>query len=153
MGTIKSTLLGLLLLLGCWANAQKKDNYAAMAAEVMALVNAHRAQLHLQPLATDEYIAGVAAGHNRDMASGRLELGHDGFDDRMKKIGQHIKGTTGWAENVADGARTAKQVVDMWLHSPEHRENIEGNYNRSGIAIAKGVDGQLYFTQIFCKSK
>jgi uncharacterized protein YkwD len=41
----------------------------------------------------------------------------------------------------------------MWINSPGHRENIEGDYNLSGIGIYKNRNGVLYFTHIFIKRK
>ena len=83
------------------------------------------------------------------MATKKIPFGHDGFDARMKGITQQLKNATGWAENVAYGPNTAKDVVDMWLHSPGHKKNIEGNYNLTGIGIEKSADGETYYTQIF----
>ena len=94
-------------------------------------------------------ITNGAEGHNHDMAVGNVEFGHDGFDERMAKIGRQVKPALGWAENVGMGYRTAKDAVNGWLNSPGHRKNIEGNYNLTGIAIEKGSNGDLYFTQIF----
>jgi len=44
---------------------------------------------------------------------------------------------------------TAKQVVEEWLESSMHRQNIVGPYNVTGIGIAADRKGALYFTQIF----
>ena len=63
-----------------------------------------------------------------------------------------MKGTSG-AENVAYGAETAEEVVRMWLKSPGHKKNIEGKYNYTGIGIARGRNGQLYYTQLFILAK
>ena len=136
------------------ADGQKSQvDYTKMADEVLVLVNAHRGHMKLRPLVSNSIIIGIAMTHSRNMGNGSVEFGHDGFDDRVQLMSRKIKHTYGWGENVAYGAHTAKQVVQMWLDSPEHRENIEGNFNQTGIAIAKGKDGYLYFTQIFCKSK
>ena len=47
------------------------------------------------------------------------------------------------------GYSTAKAVVDGWIDSDGHRENIEGDYNIIGIAAVKDANGRYYFTQIF----
>ena len=83
------------------------------------------------------------------MATKKIPFRHDGFDERMAAISRQLKNVSATAENVAYGANTAKDVVDMWLHSPGHKKNIEGNYNLTGLGIEKGTDGQLYYTQIF----
>jgi len=62
----------------------------------------------------------------------------------MKKIGGDSM-----AENVALGQTTAQEAVDSWLSSEGHKQNIEGSYNLTGVGVAQGSDGDLYFTQIF----
>lgn len=124
-----------------------------MATEILALINDHRAKMRKSPLIDNEYISQIALHHSRDMASENVAFGHDGFDDRVALLQKKIKRCYRWGENVAYGATTARQVVTMWLNSPEHRENIEGDYNLSGIGVAKSNDGQLYYTQIFIKAK
>ena len=45
----------------------------------------------------------------------------------------------------------ASQVVDGWINSPGHRENIlNARYDREGIGIAVSSDGKVYVTQNFC---
>jgi uncharacterized protein YkwD len=55
------------------------------------------------------------------------------------------------AENVASGQMSAREVVDGWLNSPGHRRNIEGNFKLTGIGLARGSRGMIYFTQIFTR--
>jgi len=59
------------------------------------------------------------------------------------------------AENVAydsrSGDRLAARVVDDWLASSRHRENIEGDFTDTGIGAARAQDGLYYFTQIFVR--
>ena len=131
----------------------KPSPYSAMATDVLKLINEHRVQIKRKPLVMNETISAAAIKHSDNMATGAVEFGHDGFDERIEGLRKKIKQTNSWAENVAYGAKTAQQVVKMWLNSPEHKENIEGNYNLTGIGIVKGRDGNLYFTQIFCNSK
>jgi uncharacterized protein YkwD len=45
----------------------------------------------------------------------------------------------------------ASQVVNGWMNSPGHRENIlNARYDREGIGIAVSSDGKVYVTQNFC---
>lgn len=56
------------------------------------------------------------------------------------------------AENVAYNRGYTDPVakaVEGWLNSSGHRRNIEGNYNLTGIGVAKNSQGAYYFTQIF----
>jgi uncharacterized protein YkwD len=54
------------------------------------------------------------------------------------------------AENVgmARGDFAAEEIVDIWLESQGHKENIEGPYTLSGVGSYE-LDGAVYFTQIF----
>jgi uncharacterized protein YkwD len=122
---------------------------AQMPVQVLVLINKHRKELGLDTLAMNTEIARAADKHSHNMASKKIPFGHEGFDSRMAGLRKQLKNADGWAENVAYGAETPEEVVDMWLHSPGHKKNIEGSYNLTGIGIVRGTDGQLYYTQIF----
>ena len=145
------TLLTGILFFPLLAFAQKADNSPKdMPAEILMYVNMHRAEMGLKPLVMNNVISKGAEDHSKNMASGKIPFSHINLDERVAKINKQLKQeSTAWAENVASGRNTAKGVVDMWLKSPGHRENIEGNYNMTGIGIAKSADGSMYFTQIF----
>lgn len=124
-----------------------------MAVEILHYINEHRTGMGLNALTMNDIISKEAETHSRNMASGKVPFSHDGFDERTERIRRQIKPVYAWAENVAFGATTAKEAVEMWLGSPGHRKNIEGGYNLTGIGIAKSSDGSLYFTQIFINKK
>jgi uncharacterized protein YkwD len=117
--------------------------------DILKLVNQHRAKLGLRKLQMNDVATAEAAKHSADMAKGRTGFGHSGFDSRMKNIKQKVGGVYATGENVAYGKIDAEEVMDMWLHSPGHKKNIEGNFSLMGIGIAQSRDGYLYFTQIF----
>ena len=76
------------------------------------------------------------------MASGRTPLGHEGFSSRIQSISNQLGGPiTRSAENVAYGSKSAKEVVSNWLNSPGHRQNIEGEFNLTGIGVARNKRG------------
>ncbi len=128
------------------------ENYKDLKNGILVLVNKHRTAMGLGTLKMNDDISTAADKHSRNMATNKIPFGHNGFDNRMAGLRSKIKGTNGWAENVAYGAATADEAVEMWLGSPGHKKNIEGSYNLTGIGIAKGKDGQLYYTQIFVKA-
>ena len=130
-------------------NTGKTDTSLSMEEQILVYVNMHRDSMDLPPLKMNDDISKAALSHSNNMATGKLPLGHDGFETRMGALLKTLKPANAAAENVADGKVNARQVVDLWLHSPGHRKNIEGNYNITGIGIAKADDGKLYFTQIF----
>lgn len=131
------------------ASAQKQD-YKAMAADVLKLVNKHRAEKGLKPLVMNNTISHIAEEHSRNMGDKKVPFSHDGMNERVQRAAKELKmETTSWAENIASGQRDAAGAVAMWLTSQGHRENMEGDFNLTGIGIAKGKNGSLYFTQIF----
>ena len=126
---------------------------ADMAAELLKLVNTYRVGKGLDTLKTNFFVMRAAQKHSNDMATQKVPFGHDGFDSRMDKIAGQVHPANAFAENVAFGANTAKEAMDMWLNSEGHRQNIEGKYSITGIGIVKGTDGNLYFTEIFVYQK
>jgi uncharacterized protein YkwD len=124
---------------------------ASMSAEILRYVNEHRHSRGLKPLEANSFISSVALDHSRDMLSGKTAFGHDGFHDRIDRIRKRLGPIHVAAENVASGPMGAREVVDGWLHSPGHRRNIEGDFRLTGIGLAYGRRGMIYFTQIFTR--
>ena len=133
--------------------AQANDvSYNDMSVEILHLLNEHRKEKGLAPLMINEDIVKAALSHSRNMAMKKVPFGHEQFDARMRVLGRKVP-SMAWAENVAVGQTSAEGVVRSWLHSMGHRDNIDGNYDLTGIGVAKSKDGQLYYTQIFVRKK
>jgi uncharacterized protein YkwD len=123
---------------------------ADLAAQVVTLVNAHRAQLGLVPLVVSPTLTAAAAWKARDMAAYNY-LDHDdpppdarSPDERVAACGYPA---TQWGENIAMGYASAQAVVDAWLASPEHRANIERpEFRATGVGAA---GAPLYWAQSF----
>jgi uncharacterized protein YkwD len=138
--------------------------WAALEDEVLRLVNGqrflgatcgdHPIGGGVGPLESDGILRGVARAHSEDM-SNRDFFEHtnpDGDDpgDRMSAAG--FTGAQPWGENIAMGPRTAQAVVDLWMGSPPHCENILYNpYAVIGIGYFEGPAGP-YWTQNFAVS-
>ena len=158
---IKKTLIFfafVLLLASCKENDTALDpNNQFHSSELLTgrLINTERAKLGLAELVYDENIAAIARSHSDAMASGAVPFSHDGFDGRVAQI-QKLYTTITVGENVAYNSGAAspeQQAVGDWMESPGHRANIVGDYNRTGIGIAKSASGRYYFTQLFAKVK
>lgn len=132
--------------------SNNNNNYStpsdSVEAKVHQLVNEHRIGIGLSALEWNETIASECRQHSQEMASTN-SLNHDGFNERINKIGETISWS--WAgENVAYNY-SAEAVVIAWLNSPGHKSNIESNSNLTGVGVA--YDGNtIYFTQIFIRS-
>jgi uncharacterized protein YkwD len=131
-----------------FSQTNDKDSLRTMATQVLTLINNHRREIGLGELKFNDAINSEALKHSQNMANGVVPFSHDGFEGRADRLMKLIGGNA-IAENVANGQDDAKSAVESWLGSTGHRQNIEGNYNLTGIGIARGKDGDLYFTQIF----
>jgi uncharacterized protein YkwD len=139
------------------------DDAARLRQQVVELVNAARVQgrrcgrksyapapgLHLNAA-----LAAAALEHARDMAvHDEFEhRGHDGSTPgtRVQQAAYGPYRVVG--ENIAAGAMTAAEVVQGWLDSPAHCENImDPRFTDIGIAYAVNLDSRsgIYWTQDF----
>lgn len=128
---------------------------ASLEQQTLTRINAYRSSIGLAGLKWNEAVAHQARRHSHDMASGASAFGHDGFDARMHDLVKSVA-WTGVAENVfmlLNLPDPAAVAVNGWIDSPGHRHNIEGDYDLTGVGIARAEDGSLYFTQIFVRSK
>jgi uncharacterized protein YkwD len=102
-------------------------------------------------------LAGVAFGHADDMAR------HDYFEhedlaghspaDRVRAVGYQEKLV---GENIAYGPKSADEVVQGWLDSPGHCENImDPRFAEMGIAFAAGQSSRrgLFWVQLLVAPK
>ena len=119
-----------------------------LANDVLKYTNDYRRSKGLKELVMKDDLNSLARKHSEDMAKGRLNVGHSGYDQRAAKV-KKIYGTWMVAENVAYGARDAKEVFSIWKKSSGHRKNMLGNYKYIGIGTAKSKRGVIYYTEIF----
>jgi uncharacterized protein YkwD len=123
--------------------------------EIYRLVNQYRTKEGFSGLKWSEEIARECRIHSRSMASAKIQLSHDGFNARMVRIKKKVDFLRG-AENVAFNERVkdpAREAIETWLKSSGHRANIEGEYDMTGVGIAKNKEGRYYFTQVFIKKR
>lgn len=128
------------------------DSDKAIEQEVLVHINEYRQQHGLSTLTLDERISKEARQHSIAMAKHALPFGHQHFLTRINNIRTQIKNAGAGAENVAYNYRDGQDVVRNWLKSPGHKRNIDGNYNLTGIGIARDQRGRIYFTQLFIKT-
>jgi uncharacterized protein YkwD len=130
---------------------EEGEPYSQIEKDINTLVNQHRASIGKSALTLNTTIYNEAKGHSNNMAAGTVPYGHDGYTERFSRIQKSFGGTF-FAENVAMGTKvTAKTVVDTWLASPTHKENIEGDFNYTAIGVSVSSSNISYCTQIFIK--
>lgn len=121
--------------------------------EVHRQVNQYRRSKNLPPLTLDNRITIQSRKHSEAMAKGLVPFSHDGFEQRVRAIAIPYRSV---AENVAynQGHRDPATIaVQGWIQSSGHRQNMEGDFNLTGIGIVQNSKGEYYFTQIFLKSR
>lgn len=143
-----------LLSLCCFFNTSAKAASCPQAdskvvQDILLDVNHYRQQRGLQPLLLRQDLCAEAIKHSQEMATHHIPFGHAGFDSRLKHIYAHTAKPNGAAENVAFNYKDGHDVVKNWLTSSHHLANIRGNYNYTGIGLARDSHGKLYFTQLF----
>ncbi|CAH0482432.1 unnamed protein product [Peronospora belbahrii] len=119
---------------------------------MLMAVNKQRATKGLSPLCLNKKLHDAAMGHSLDMAAHDY-MDHEGSDG--SRLSQRItQAGYDWeavAENVAAGQVDVDEVMEGWIKSPGHLENIMGDYTMFGSAYAFNKDGtyQHYWTQNF----
>jgi uncharacterized YkwD family protein len=118
------------------------------AARVIELTNAQRRQHGLPDLKADTQLSGVAQKKSVDMKQNNY-FSHTSPTygspfDMMRDFGVSYK-TAG--ENIAQGQQTPELVVDAWMKSQGHRENIlSAKYTHIGVGYESGGH---HWTQMF----
>ena len=76
-------------------------------------------------------------------------IGSNGLrvDDRVSKLGYNWH----WiGENIAKGQESLEEVMDDWMKSPPHCQNIMNqNFVEYGAAVVVAKNGQLIFVAVF----
>ncbi|HRD69615.1 MAG TPA: CAP domain-containing protein [Legionella sp.] len=132
--------------------AKTAENDSSIQKDILISINKYRTTHGLSPLILNESISIEARKHSQDMANHKMPFGHNQFLTRIKRLHGQIKNSGAAAENVAYNYKDGHDVVKNWLLSPGHKRNIDGNYDLTGIGIARDGKGKLYFTQIFLRS-
>ena len=140
-----------------------EDNLARIRAATLCLVNAERTERDVPPLSSDGELRKAAVAKARDMVD-RVYFAHVGPDDRDVRDwvgetdyvdaaqGYRLGENLGWA---SEGAATPAQLVEGWMRSPGHRENIlREAFEDSGIGVVLGAPrdeggGGATYVQVF----
>jgi len=142
------TSLSFLLLLASLTSFSP-DRDSNLIDDVLSQTNKFRRSKGLPALIINEELNAIAQKHSANMARGKVGFGHGGFSKRNKMASKVIQPLNKFAENVAYGATSGKEVVTMWKNSSGHRRNMLGRYKYIGIGTAKDRQGHIYYTQLF----
>lgn len=141
--------MALLLVLGMGWLSFAGLPAAGLDDDVLAATNQFRRSRGKTVLKMRDDLNAIARKHSENMAAGRITFGHGGFASREAAARRKIPGSTAFAENVAYGATSGKEVVKDWKDSPGHRRNMLGTFKYIGIGTARDKKGVIYYTQLF----
>ena len=140
-----------------------RGDAAAVSRVILDLVNGARAAgrrcggkyfAPAGPLALDAALTRAALAHSRDMAEHDAfdHRGHDGSTPNVRVVRAGFGARSIVGENIAAGAMTPNQVMEGWLASPAHCENImDSRFTLIGIAYAENLQtaSAVFWTQDF----
>jgi uncharacterized protein YkwD len=121
---------------------------------VLVMVNQARADYGLAPVEWHDGAAAVALEHSQDMAARNFfdHVNPEGQTpgDRLAEGNVEL---TGWGENIAAGYLTADAVMEGWMNSPGHRDNIlNPMWTHLGVGVTDPVQPGPYWTQNFIRA-
>ena len=124
-------------------------SYDSSELEAMNLINTYRVSVGLNALQQINHISYKSEEHDNYMISNNV-VNHNDFVARSENL-ISVLGAKRVGENIAYNYNTPQSVVNAWLNSPTHKENIEGDYTHFGISIRTNSNGKKYYTNIFVK--
>lgn len=129
-----------------------ESEFSAYEQETFRRINTYRNSKGRGSLQYNDIIAREALLHSDAMATGDRPFGHDKLSNRIENIRQVMQ-VSDSAENITynQSSTPVEYAVQTWLNSPDDLINIEGDFTFTGVGIAQGGNGVLYFTQIFIK--
>jgi uncharacterized protein YkwD len=123
---------------------------AELMSEVVTMTNQRRAAKGCGLLAVDRELTVASIRQSLYMAR-TGQFSHVWRDGTTFVARSHAAGyAQPSGENIAWGYQTAIEVMNAWMASPDHRENILNCHAHSiGTGVAYGVNGLPYYTQVF----
>ncbi|MEV6951270.1 CAP domain-containing protein [Streptomyces sp. NPDC051183] len=121
-------------------------------AAVLSLVNQERAAAGCPAVTINATLSKAAQAHSEDMAA-HSNMSHTGSDgsDPGQRITRAGYAWSTYGENVAYGYSTPEKVMEGWMNSPGHRQNILNcSFKEMGIGLAQPNN---YWTQAFGASR
>ncbi len=120
---------------------------------ILKLVNQERSKAGVSPLKLSEKLTNVANMKAKDMADknyfSHTSPTYGSPFDMLKKFGISFSYA---GENIAAGQKTAEEVMDSWMNSSGHRQNIlNKNYTELGVGFTRGGQYGTEWVQLFIK--
>jgi uncharacterized protein YkwD len=122
--------------------------------ELLELVNDERAAVGAAPVTLSPQLTEAAQRHAEDMANNTF-LSHFGSDGStmQTRIEAADYNWSAIGENIAMGQTSPEAVMESWMDSSGHRQNIlNPNYSELGLGYAEAANGP-YWVQVFAKAR
>ncbi|MDQ0299945.1 putative YkwD family protein [Salibacterium salarium] len=119
--------------------------------EVIQLTNQEREQAGLDPLQSYSELSDVARDKSKDMRdAGYFDHNSPNYGSPFDMMDTYGIEYSGGGENIAAGQRSPEEVVEGWMNSQGHRENIlNSDFTHIGVGHAEGGSYGDYWTQMF----
>ncbi len=114
--------------------------------EVASLVNKERAKHGLEPLTLSTTLSDIARLKAKDM-NDRGYFSHQSptYGSPFDMLRDHGISYRSAGENIAKGYPDAESLMQGWMSSPGHRQNIlNPNYDKIGVGLYNKHWGQLF---------
>lgn len=141
----------------CPEGAAANAGAAAQEQGMLCLVNYARAQSGEQPLSDNGTLTESASDKSRDVLEcdsfSHTACGRE-FTYWIKATGYIVTPCWHVGENLAWGAGeygSERSIFRAWLRSPEHRENILGDYAETGIDVRTGTLGGIAGARVWAE--
>jgi len=149
MVSFSTACIGSLLLAGL-ASISAHTPYDDI--QMFCLVNQYRQTQGKPPFSYDPRLKGAAQGHS-DYQHQIKTMTHDGDSPANSMDKRITQAGVGWnlcAENVAQGDLSVPDVLNVWIKSPGHRDNLLSDNELYGGA-STGDGFYTYYTQDFAR--
>lgn len=118
---------------------------------VIELANKERAAVGIPPLTENDLLNICAQKHSEDMVYNNFfahtNLNGESPFDRMDNENINYMAA---AENIAYGQASPEEVIECWMNSDGHRQNIlNPDYDEIGVGISVADTKIIYWTQCF----
>jgi len=129
------------------------DDVKSLENEVIRLVNVERAKAGLPQLTQNWQLSRVARYKSQDMIDkGYFAHNSPTYGSPFKMMESFGIRYSAAGENIAMGQQSPSQVMNAWMNSPGHRNNIlSPSFTQIGVGLAKDKNGRMYWTQMFIK--
>lgn len=124
---------------------------SSLSDEVVTITNQYRVNAGKSPFVSDNpNLNSAAMKRAQELVAYYDHVRPDGRD--WSTVFEEFKVKwSGIAENIAYGYSSPREVVEGWINSPGHYQNIMGNYTHIGVGVARGGDGTMYWVQLFVR--